>query len=259
MIQHVATNERKVLRTLAVTELGPPIGSGLRANVHALADGRAVKIFRGSRKLHRVAREFDVTRAARAAGAAAWRVDEIVRVEGRLAIVGERVCGETYADALRAGRVSIRQALDALVAAHRTIADLGVPPEAAGVARPLARTIGPSPVDPLLMERRGFGHGDLSLENLMIDAEGRTTILDWGSAGYGPLLADITVANRALRRTLLHRRTPLRLRMAAPAIVLAHRYLAFRALGLPVTSFVLLSPAWSPLARRRPKAANVSV
>ncbi|MFC7053636.1 phosphotransferase [Hansschlegelia quercus] len=252
MIQHVATNERTVLRTLAVTELGPRIGRGLRSEVHALCDGRVAKIFRRSRKLRRVAREFDVTRAARAAGAAAWRVDEIVRLDGRLAIIGERVAGETYADALRAGRVSARQALEALVVAQRTIAGLSIPMELAGIGRPLSRTIGPSPVDPRLMARRAFSHGDLSLENLMIDAAGRTTILDWGSAGYGPLLADVTVANRALRRTLFQRSTPLRLRVTAPAIILAHRCLAFRALGLPITSFVLLSPAWSPLTRRRP-------
>jgi aminoglycoside phosphotransferase (APT) family kinase protein len=254
LIDHVATTERTVPRTLAVTELGPQIGSGLRADVHALVDGRAVKIFRPSRKLDRVAREFDVTRAARAAGAGAWRVYEIVRVDERLAIIGERVAGETYADALRAGRVSVRQALEALVSAQRTIGGLSVPAELAGVGRPLARTIGPSPVDPRLMAQRGFTHGDLSLDNLMIDAAGRTTILDWGSAGYGPLLADVTVANRALRRTLFERSTPLRFRMAAPAIIMAHRWLAFRALGLPITSFLLLSPAWSPSAKRRPKA-----
>lgn len=225
------------LRALAEADLGPLLGSGARSSVYALADGRAVKLFRPSARLNYVGAEFTVTRAVREAGGPAWRVDEIVRFRDRLGIVGERVEGETFTLALQSGRMSLRAALRALLAVHDALIPMTAVAPSTFRERRFDRFIASVAAPPAALERRGVCHGDLSFDNLMIDRDGRTVVVDWSSAFHGPVLADVAIANRAIRGALSRPGSPLRHRLAKHAVVFAHRYAICRRMGWPLMRF----------------------
>jgi aminoglycoside phosphotransferase (APT) family kinase protein len=83
-----------------------------------------------------------------------------------------------YRDQIAADLTSLRAELDAVASA--------LPPHLAEAGqRALARP--PAPEDDVV----AFGHGDLGVEHLLVDAGRISAVIDWGDAGWGHPVADL--------------------------------------------------------------------
>src|SRR5712691_5968481 len=72
---------------------GPLVGRGLTSDVFEYGPGRVVKLFFDGRPREKVELEFIVTRAVYASGAPVPQAFELIQIEGRNAIVFERIDG----------------------------------------------------------------------------------------------------------------------------------------------------------------------
>lgn len=218
--------------------LGELLGEGRHARVFALGSDRVAKLFRASADPDRVHAEYEVTRAVREAGFPAWRVDEIVRFGDCSAIVGERVAGPSFRQALNEGRMRLDEALSRLEAVHLALAELrSVPQDVFRTDWSIEDYRWPIPDDPRALAREGVCHGDLNLKNLMLGPSGETVVIDWGSAFHGPLFVDAVRANRALEAALAKPDIRLRHRLLRKAAARRHRVSICRKMGWPQIAF----------------------
>lgn len=185
---------------IAPGDLGPVIGRGRKADVHALGEGRVVKLFTGTPDAREIAAEFAATRAAAASGAPAPRVFGMAEIEGHHGIVMERVKGESLLDLLEVRPVRRFHRTAAILA--ELAAEIGRCP-AAGLVSAQVRFGDYCSSDLIgrelrertaaLMERLPAGdrlvHGDLHPGNVMLTANGPVAI-DWQWTCSGPLGAD---------------------------------------------------------------------
>ncbi len=223
------------MRTVGPEELRGVIGRGRMATVYELADGRALKAYPARVKSAFVEREYAITRAVRAAGGPAWRVDEIVSCFGGLGIVGERVVGETLSARARqslaeAGRVAAALAEANVLVARTRLPDLTI----------VERRWRPATYLKMGTYRRdvmidvGLCHGDLNLSNVILRPDGELVVLDWALAFHGPVVADMCRSNRSLRKTLLRGETGRLSRLAKRAVALWHQVQVCRGMRWPM-------------------------
>lgn len=187
---------REIIR---VGELGPVIGSGRKARVHALDGERVVKLFIAPDE-DEIAAEILAMSAAVEAGAPAPRIYGLADMEGRRGIVMERLRGESLLDLLEARPVArLRRTAEILADLAATIARCHAP----GLPRAQERFAdycASSLVSDALGERtraligrlpagERLIHGDLHPGNVMVTANGPVAI-DWQWACRGPLGAD---------------------------------------------------------------------
>ncbi len=204
------------------------MGEGRTADVLALDDRRAVKLFSPDASRESVEREAANARAAYDAGAPTPAVHEVVERDGRFGVVFERVDGTLLADRLRARPWRVRSLARSFADCHAAVHDATVsdlPPlrdrlrrriEAASIAPELRNSAlsrldslpdGVSPSDQRertdgSSERSSDGarlcHGDFHPENVMV-ADGDLTVIDWRDATAGHPVADLARTDLVLR------------------------------------------------------------
>lgn len=221
------------MRRLAQSDLGDLVAQGRGAEIYACGDDLVAKVFKPSVRSSVARREFELTRAIHAAGAPAWRVDELVSVDGRPAIIGERIRGVTLADLVGRSIRELPGVVRALVRAQDEISRLdGVDPAVWSYSRGAPPSFDAAQYGPHHLSRLVVCHGDLHISNVMLTEDGRLVVIDWSNAFYGPLVADVANSHKRLRRRLLtHERRPAAW-VAKRVAVAAHRRLACRKMGL---------------------------
>lgn len=213
--------------------LGELVAQSRGAQVFAFGEDRIAKVFRPTVRPSVPLREFELTRAVHAAGAPAWRVDELVSIDGRTAIIGERIRGVTLAALLRRSIRQLPGVVRALVRVQEQISRLdGVDPAVWSHSRGTPPSFDAAQYGPHHLSRVAVCHGDLHISNVMLTEDGRIVVIDWSNAFYGPLVADVANSHKRLRRRLLaHERRPAAW-IAKRVALAAHRRLACRKMGL---------------------------
>jgi aminoglycoside phosphotransferase (APT) family kinase protein len=195
--------------------LGPILGRGRTAEVYALDAERAVKRFAAGVPYRVAEREAENTRVAVAAGLPAPTVHGVVRLDGRPAIVYERVHGPSMEARLRSRPWTLRRAGRRLASLHARIhatvptdvaAHSGLPSVRDRLRRTVRRAPGLTPRDrwrtlsTLASLSRGDAlcHGDFHPGNVLSTDDG-PVVIDWLDAGRGHPAADVARTTLLLR------------------------------------------------------------
>ena len=178
-----------------------PLAEGRTAVIYPWEDGRVIKVFREGWGMDTAEWEAEIGRIVHATGVAAPEVFDIHEIDGRAALVYERVDGQTLLQAWqqqlwRVGWMG-RVLADLHVAMHeRTV--LGLWPQREHLRRKLneaaalpddlrevaLKTLESLPLGDALC------HNDFHPDNIMVTARG-AVIIDWTDATQGHPLADV--------------------------------------------------------------------
>ncbi|WP_165837461.1 phosphotransferase family protein [Zavarzinia aquatilis] len=189
---------------------GGRIGTGGKSDIFDLGDGRVLKLYHERFAAETGRGEYDLTRAAAAAGLPVWQVHGVEERAGRIGLVGDFVPGVDVSTVMtrQPWRTFglIRRLADIQQAFHRAPVDMQHPARqmsldhALGLLRRLDPPFAALVADILRQERAlAFCHGDFHGANARLGA-GRITILDLERAGRGE--PDLDVA-RSLSWLLL--------------------------------------------------------
>jgi aminoglycoside phosphotransferase (APT) family kinase protein len=190
------------LSALTRQQPGERVGIGRTAEVFAWGDGEIVKVLRP--EFPDVLGENEAAVAARVTGLglAAPRFVGTERVDGRFALVYERLRGPSMLDELTRRPWSIDGLAREFAALHAQMHDAsgaGLPDIAASLARQVGRAaelLGAARADAVLARLDGLAgggaicHGDMHPGNVIMVGSG-PVVIDWLSATSGPPEADL--------------------------------------------------------------------
>jgi uncharacterized protein (TIGR02172 family) len=196
------------------------IGRGFTSDVYAFGANRVVKLFHGSLDEGRAEREFRVSQAVHAAGLPAPAVYELVKIEGRRAIVFERLEGESMFSRVQARPWTLFAAARQLAELHAEIHSIAAPPEL-----PAQRDLVAGKIDAathlsadekqrahLCLDSLPAGetlcHGDFHPANILLSARG-PVIIDWEGASRGDPWGDVACTARLFQKANLPPWSPL--------------------------------------------------
>lgn len=191
-------------------QLGPRIAVGRTSEVFAYDEQSVIKLLRPSTPVSWAQTEADHTRAARAAGAPAPEVFEVVDVAGRPGIVFEQIHGVSLWETMRSAPAQTSSLVKVLTRVHRQMLRLGLPPglpdtiermqdklahagELSGEARQEAVRLAES-----LPRGAALLHGDLHPGNVLMGTDG-PVIIDWFDAAIGHPIADVVRSSVLMR------------------------------------------------------------
>ncbi len=193
-----------------MTDVGPLVAAGRTSDVYEFGRGSVVKVPRPTVPSHWAAMEARFTAAVCELGAPAPQVRDVVQVDGRDAIVFERVNGQSMWDLMVSSPQDTRALAVELAEVHRHILSAGLP---AGVAGLVDRMCGKIAEVALLtdaerleaqqdVERLPRGaallHGDLHPGNVLMADRG-PVVIDWFDAAIGHPIADVVRSSVLLR------------------------------------------------------------
>ncbi len=203
---------------------GAIIGTGRTAEVLAWGEGRVLKRFQPGWPVAKVQREYQIARAAKAAGLPVPAACEMVTTEGRLGIVFERIEGVSMLQHYQ-GRPWKLFAATRLVAelhaqVHGWPAPPEIPPLRLRIQERIADAQGLSEADKQvarhclgrLPDGEALCHGDFHPGNILLSAAG-PVIIDWGGGTRGDPLADVAQTLVLIQKENLPPETPLALRL----------------------------------------------
>jgi len=180
---------------------GERIGYGATADIYAWGDGQVLKLLHEGMPAEHAREEAEATRLAYAAGIPAPATGDLIEVDGRQAIVFERLSGPSMLQRIGARPWTLpryaRLLAELQVATHRSSAP-SLPP----LRRRLARNIEwndslPEPTKKAVLNVLGrlpdgdcLCHGDLHPDNVLLTPRG-PVIIDWTTAARGNRVADL--------------------------------------------------------------------
>lgn len=182
--------------------LGVPIASGRTADIYPWGEGTVLKLYHPWVPLTDVEAERRKTLVARAAGVAAPEVGEIVRQEGRLGLIFERVDGPTLYERVMTESQSMESLARSLADQHRKVHGVRVGNRLPTLRKRLIEKVSrcrllstherASVLDRIerLPDGDRLCHGDFHPRNVMMPA-GVPIIIDWVDAGSGSPAADV--------------------------------------------------------------------
>jgi tRNA A-37 threonylcarbamoyl transferase component Bud32 len=193
-----------------MTDVGPLVAVGRTSDVYEFGRGSVIKVLRPSVPSHWAAMEARFTAAVRELGAPAPDVRDVVRVEGRDAIVFERVSGQSMWDLMVASPQESRGLGVELAEVHKCILSAGVPTAVLGLVERMCAKI--AEVEHLTeAERLGAQqdlrrlprgaallHGDLHPGNVLMTIRG-PVVIDWFDAAIGHPIADVVRSSLLVR------------------------------------------------------------
>ena len=174
--------------------LGPRLATGGTAELYALEPGRVLKLYWQGAALEAVEREAERTRLARAAGAPAPEVFDVVTIDQRPGVVFERSDGPSMLQEMSrdlSNALALARDLAQLHAALHERSGSGLPPQREHLVRRI--NLGPLPVRnkaPVLNRMRSLAegaalcHGDFHPGNVILTARG-PRVIDWFDATCG--------------------------------------------------------------------------
>ena len=183
-------------------EKGELIGAGRTADVYAWGDERVIKLYQDWMPAVAIEREFAITRLAREAGLPVPAAEEMLRVDGRLGIVFERVRGISLLKMLETRPWQIVALARLLAEHHARMHACSLSPEAPGQREQIEQGIAwAKDLSELEKQRILTGlahlpagnslcHGDFHPDNIIITDHG-PVIIDWMTSRRGQPLADV--------------------------------------------------------------------
>ena len=179
---------------------GEMLGRGRTAEIFAWGEGKAIKVFHLDVPLGVIELEFSKSRAINRAGIPSAHVFEIVQVEGKPAIICERIVGETALQRFVSSPGSMLSCVKAGAELHARIHKYQVM-ELPPFAPELEKAIRTAPVPVAMREAamRAFRrlpdgnsvcHGDFHADNVIFADRGAIA-LDWSSCARGNPYADV--------------------------------------------------------------------
>lgn len=193
-----------------MTTIGPLVAVGRTSDVYEFGRGSVVKVPRPTVPHHWAAEEARFTAAVRDVGAPAPNVRDVVQVEGRDAIVFERVDGKSMWDMIVATPRLARSLASELADVHKGILRTGLPAGLAGLVERMCSKIEHAEVlgaeereeAQRLIEQMPRGaallHGDLHPANVLM-AERGPVVIDWFDAAIGHPVADVVRSSILVR------------------------------------------------------------
>lgn len=203
---------------------GGIIGTGLTAEILPWGEGRVLKRFLPGRPAAKVEREYQVARAAKAAGLRVPAAYELVTTDGRLGIVFERVEGGTMLEHYQHQPWKLFAVTRLIAELHAEVHGWPAPPEIPSLRQRVEERIagaqGISEADRQVARRcldrlsdgAALCHGDFHPGNILMSASG-PVIIDWSGGTRGDALADVAQTLVLLQRENLPPETPLPLRV----------------------------------------------
>ncbi len=196
--------------------LGPKIGEGATADVHAWGAGRVVKLYKAGTPRRLCVHEVRVTRAIYAAGGLAPEVFEELSIEGRAGVVMARLDGPTLIQTMKSEAVSYTHA-GAVLAGCLHAVHAAPPPSCLMRLRDyvvsslqrnrgtLSERISAGLVELIdqLSPGDGLCHGDPNPGNVIMTAEG-PKLIDWIAALRAPPGFDLASAHVMLTELAPH-------------------------------------------------------
>ena len=193
-----------------MTKIGPLVAAGRTSDVYEFGGGSVIKIFRPYVPVHWAAKEARFTSAVRDVGAPAPAVCGLVEIEGRDAIVFERVSGPSMWELVVESPRDAAGLARELATVHRRILSAGLPCEMTGVVERMHSKI--AGVEQLTPADRGEArqaldslpkgaallHGDLHPGNVLMGPEG-PVVIDWFDSAIGHPMADVVRSSLLLR------------------------------------------------------------
>ena len=193
-----------------MTRIGPLVAAGRTSDVYELDSGSVVTVFRPYVPVHWAAEEARFTSAVRDVGAPAPAVRGLLEIEGRDAIVFERVRGPSMWEMMVESQRDAEGLARELAAVHRCILSAGLPCEVTDlVERTNSKIASVKQLTPA--ERReaqqtlesmprgaALLHGDLHPGNVLMSLEG-PVVIDWFDSAIGHPMADVVRSSLLLR------------------------------------------------------------
>ncbi|WP_420432842.1 phosphotransferase family protein [Candidatus Poriferisocius sp.] len=189
---------------------GQLVAVGRTSDVYAFGPGAVVKVPRPSVPAHWAADEAEFTAAVRDLGAPAPAVLDVVQVEGRDAIVFERVWGPSMWELIVDGPHNAAAFGRELADVHRQILRAGLPVAVSGSVGRMQRKIieikqfSEAERDRALHILEGLPsgaallHGDLHPGNVLMGPAG-PVVIDWFDAAIGHPVADVVRSSLLIR------------------------------------------------------------
>lgn len=186
------------------------IAVGRTSEVHEFGRHSVVKILRSTVPSHWAEREADFTSAVRELGAPAPEVHGLIEIEGRPAIVFERIFGQSMWEAMQDSPPTAPGLARELGKIQKSIMAAGLPNEVPGLVERMrvkiseAVQLTPSErstaQDVLVRLPRGAAllHGDLHPGNVLM-AQNGPVVIDWFDSSIGHPLADVARSSLLLR------------------------------------------------------------
>jgi uncharacterized protein (TIGR02172 family) len=183
-------------------EKGSLIGAGRTADVYAWGDDRILKLYQDWMPAAAIEREFAITRLAHGTGLPVPATEELVKVDGRLGIVFERVRGTSMLKVLEARPWEGVPIARLLAEYHAKMHEHVLPPDIysqreqieRGIewAKDLSETEKQTILAMLARNPEGNAvcHGDFHPDNLLLTDHG-PVIIDWMTGTRGHPLADV--------------------------------------------------------------------
>ena len=183
-------------------EKGALIGAGRTADVYAWGDEHVLKLYQEWMPAVAIEREFAITRLARAGGLPVPAADEMLRIDGRLGIVFERVYGMSLLKILEARPWELIHVSRLLAEYQARMHACSLPPETLGQREQIeqgiawAKDLSEAEKQKILglLARLPDGdaicHGDFHPDNIIMTEHG-PVIIDWMTGRRGHPLADV--------------------------------------------------------------------
>ena len=183
-------------------EKGPLIGAGRTADVYAWGKDRILKLYQDWIPATAIEREFAITRLADSAGLPVPATEELVRVDGRMGIVFERIRGTSLLKALEARPreiISIAYLLAEYQARmHACVLPPDIPNQREQIKQGIewAKDLSENEKQVIcailarLPEGNALCHGDFHLDNILMTDHG-PVIIDWMTGRRGYPLGDV--------------------------------------------------------------------
>lgn len=190
--------------------LGPLLGQGRTSDVYAYGRDSVAKVLRHGLSPRWARLEADLTDSVRRLGVAAPEMRDVIEVDGRPAIVFERIGGGSLWDLLRSGAVDAASVGRMLAEVHRSVQEAGLPDNVPPMIDRLChklRTAGQLTADEqeegcelvaALPRGAALLHGDMHPGNVLMGQDG-PVVIDWFDASLGHPLADVVRSSILLR------------------------------------------------------------
>jgi uncharacterized protein (TIGR02172 family) len=203
---------------------GALVGRGLTSEVFEYGPHRVVKIFFDSRPRQKVESEFLITRAIHAMGVPTPEPFDLIQLEGRNAIVFERIDGISMFQIVQRKPWKLFWAAHELARLHTEIHAHTAPPEfptqREQIERRLAAAKDVREADKIaarisVEKLRGSDalcHGDLHPGNILYTAKG-PIMIDWSAAAGGNPIGDVARTSSLIRRAPIPEGTAMHMRI----------------------------------------------
>jgi len=211
-------------------EKGGLIGRGRTAEVYAWGKDQILKLYQERTPGHVVVQEYNLTRAAYAAGLPVPAAEKLVEVDGQHGIIFERLVGPSMLKSLASQPWRVTAFARQLAELHARIHQCTLLPDhlplqrqqierGIQAAKDLSTPVKEATLSYLAQLPEGFSfcHGDFHPDNIILTSRG-PFIIDWMTCTQGNPLADVCRTSLLFRTTKLPPGSPLQLRLMANAL-----------------------------------------